>query len=96
MQNHAMITERLQHLINHCHSSGAICPCVLSRHRLCVIIELRPNALASPRTARLTDDIHPYLDKPAAFARSHMFTRIRVFTRTPERDSHVHRKREVV
>jgi hypothetical protein len=34
-------------------------PCLLFRHHLCVVIELRPNALASPRTARLTNDIHP-------------------------------------
>ena len=35
------------------------CACVLSRPNLCEAIELRPNALASPQTARLTNDIHP-------------------------------------
>jgi CspA family cold shock protein len=41
-----------------------------------MLIEFRPNDLASPRTTRLSDDIHPNLDKPAAFARGSL-TRVR-------------------
>jgi hypothetical protein len=53
-------------------------------------IEFRPNDLASPRTARLTNDIHPYLDEPAAFARGHISTRVY------RKGSHVYGNREVV
>ena len=38
--------------------------------------EFRPNDLASPRIARLTDDILPNLDEPAAFTRG-LYTHVR-------------------
>jgi cold shock protein len=41
---------------------------------MCVAIELRPNALASPRTARLTKTFILNLDKAAAFARPHVYS----------------------
>jgi hypothetical protein len=40
--------------------------CEFSQGDLCIGIEFRPNDLASPRTARLTDDIQPNLDEPVA------------------------------
>jgi transposase len=58
IENHLGVADRLAALDQHGIPPGD-CPCVLPPHHLCVVIELRPNALASPRTARLTNDIHP-------------------------------------
>jgi hypothetical protein len=54
-----MIAERLVGLDQPLWSFGAIVLAFYRDTTYCVVIELRPNALASPRTARLTDDIHP-------------------------------------